>query len=144
MGFFRGLLWRSRAGEPDLFRAAARGDLGQMSSITGAGCDVNRVSRDGWTALLEAVIHDTDVVRLLLARGANPNIGDARGYTPLHRAAAHGNTPVVEQLCLIGASAHATDSSGKTPVDLAVRHGHEETARYLEARMSSPDLARYI
>lgn len=53
---------------------------------------VNHVNRLGWTALLEAVVlsdggkSQQEIVRLLLAHGADKNIGDKSGITPLEHA----------------------------------------------------------
>ena len=53
---------------------------------------IDHVNNLGWTALLEAVIlgdggaRHTEIVRLLLAKGANPNLPDRQGVTPLQHA----------------------------------------------------------
>ena len=54
--------------------------------------DVNHINNLGWTALLEAIIlgngseNHKKVVELLLKYGANPNIADKDGVTPLGHA----------------------------------------------------------
>mgnify|MGYP001764915995 CR=1 FL=1 len=66
--------------------------------------DVDHVNRLGWTALLEAVIlgdggaAHTEIVRLLLAHGANPAKADAQGVGPLAHAQQRGQTAVVALL----------------------------------------------
>jgi ankyrin repeat protein len=71
--------------------------------------DVDHVNRLGWTALLEAVIlgdggaAHTEIVRLLLAHGASPNLADAQGVTPLRHAKQRGQTAVAEILRRAGA-----------------------------------------
>jgi ankyrin repeat protein len=58
--------------------------------------DVDHVNNLGWTALLEAVIlgdggaAHTEIVRLLVAAKANPNIADRQGVTPLQHARSRG------------------------------------------------------
>jgi ankyrin repeat protein len=58
--------------------------------------DVDHVNNLGWTALLEAVIlgdggaAHTEIVRLLVAAKANPNIADRQGVTPLQHARGRG------------------------------------------------------
>lgn len=66
--------------------------------------DVNHVNRLGWSALLEAVIlgdgsaRYPEIVRLLLAHRANPNLADRDGVSPLAHARQRGQTAVAEIL----------------------------------------------
>ena len=59
------------------------------------------VNKLGWTALLEAVIlgdggkTHTEIVRLLVEAGANPNIADRDGVTPLAHAKKRGYTAMI-------------------------------------------------
>jgi ankyrin repeat protein len=70
--------------------------------------DVDHVNRLGWTALLEAVIlgdggaAHTEIVRLLLAHGAQPDKPDAQGVSPLTHAQQRGQSAVAD---LISAAA---------------------------------------
>lgn len=67
-----------------------------MRELLATSIDVNHVNHLGWTALLEAVIlgdggaRHTDIVRLLLAAKADPNIADRDGVTPLEHARRRG------------------------------------------------------
>ncbi|MYD96068.1 MAG: hypothetical protein F4X98_01605 [Gammaproteobacteria bacterium] len=62
-------------------------------------------------------------VRLLLAHGADPNVRDAAGRTPLHLIAARGTgREAIQALVDAGAEFDVRDNAGRTPVDLA-RHG---------------------
>jgi ankyrin repeat protein len=71
--------------------------------------DVNHVNRLGWTALLEAIIlgdggtAHTEIVRLLVARGADVNIADAQGVTPLVHAEQRGQALIADELRRAGA-----------------------------------------
>jgi len=63
------------------------------------------------------------IVARLLEAGADPNVEDADGTTPLHVAAACGSEKVVQLLLLAGAEARAT-TAGDTPLHLAAVGGH--------------------
>lgn len=66
--------------------------------------DIDHVNHLGWTALLEAVIlgdggpAHTDIVRLLLAHGANPRKADAQDVSALTHAQRRGQTAVADLL----------------------------------------------
>lgn len=70
---------------------------------------VDHVNRLGWTALLEAVIlgdggaRHTEIVRLLLLHGANVNLGDSAGVTPLAHARQRRQDAIVALLQKAGA-----------------------------------------
>ena len=71
--------------------------------------DVNHVNRLGWTALLEAIIlsdggpRHVEIVRLLLAHGANANLADKDGITPLAHARKRGYREIEALLVAAGA-----------------------------------------
>src|SRR4029453_14572464 len=75
-----------------LIRAADRGHVEIVRELLKTPIRIDHVNRLGWTALLEAVIlgnggpRHTETVRLLLAAGADPNLADSRGVTPLSHA----------------------------------------------------------
>jgi hypothetical protein len=66
--------------------------------------DVNHANLLGWTALLEAVIlgdggpRHQEVVRMLLAHGADPELGDRDGVTALAHAQRLGHTAMLRIL----------------------------------------------
>ncbi len=70
---------------------------------------VDHVNRLGWTALLEAVIlgdggpRHTEIVRLLIAHGANVNLADREGVTPLAHARQRRQEAIVALLQRAGA-----------------------------------------
>jgi adenosylhomocysteine nucleosidase len=69
--------------------------------------------------------------RLLLERGANPNVTQAGGWTPLHQAAAHGRKGIVELLLAHGASPEAVSDDDRTPAQMAEAKGHAEVQALL-------------
>ena len=100
--------------EDNLVKLAGKGDVDGVRSLLDQGVNVNaKDSALGCTALVYAAQWDKpDVVRLLLARGADINmIGD--GYTPLTMAASLGKTDIVRILIDKGADVNKADESGK-------------------------------
>jgi uncharacterized protein len=83
---------RNRFGGLSVIPAAERGHVDYVRRVVQTGIDVNHVNDPGWTALLEAVVYGDDswryqeIVRILLAAGADPTIADAEGRTALEHA----------------------------------------------------------
>jgi ankyrin repeat protein len=69
---------------------------------------VDHINRLGWTALLEAIIlgdggaRHTEIVRLLLAHGANANLADREGVSPLAHARQRREQAIVGLLLQAG------------------------------------------
>jgi ankyrin repeat protein len=57
--------------------------------------------------------------RLMLARGASPNIADERGWTAIHRRVSRGNVKMLRELLAAGGDATRRDKEGFTPADIA-------------------------
>jgi len=67
--------------------------------------------------LLDAVCkRDVNLVRRLLAQGADPNAADEYGLAPLHVAAMLASPLLVELLLQHGADPNCTTSHGETPL----------------------------
>ena len=79
-----------------LIRAADRGHVAISKVLLKTKLQVNHVNRLGWTALLEAIIlgdggpRHTEVVRLDVQAGADVNLADSGGVTPLAHAVQRG------------------------------------------------------
>lgn len=62
------------------------------------------------------------VVRLLIANGADPDAFDKSGVAPLHRAVRTRSSQAVEALIESGANPRLMNKSGSTPLHLAVQN----------------------
>ncbi|MBX9828307.1 MAG: ankyrin repeat domain-containing protein [Xanthobacteraceae bacterium] len=82
----------NRYGGTALIPAAHHGHVEAVKILLATEIDKDHVNNLGWTALLEAVIlgdggaAHTEIVGLLVAAGANVNIADRDGVTPLAHA----------------------------------------------------------
>jgi ankyrin repeat protein len=96
--------------------------------------EVNAQDKSGQTPLLLS-IDSCDIsektVRALVAAGANVNIGNDNGISPLHMAAGHGSPHCAEILLQAGASVNAVDKDGDTPLLIASKCGHDECVSIL-------------
>ncbi|XP_056136640.1 cyclin-dependent kinase 4 inhibitor B [Lampris incognitus] len=120
--------------EDELTSAAAMGDAKRVEYLLQTGADVNGVNCFGRTALQVMMMGSASVARLLLARGADPNVTDMRtGTTPLHDAARAGFVDTVQILVHSLADPNARDNTDCRPVDLARQCGHSDVATFLES-----------
>ncbi len=99
----------NRYGGTALIPAAHHGHVEVVRELLNTAIDKDHVNRLGWTALLEAVILGdggptyVEIVRLLVEAGANPNIADRQGMTPLAHARARLYTEIARILGTAGA-----------------------------------------
>ena len=81
----------SKAGFTALVFAAIKDDARSIESLIAAGADPNFTLPDGTKVLSVAAAYKSTVAAgALVDRGANPNIADSAGVTPLHTAASGG------------------------------------------------------
>jgi ankyrin repeat protein len=75
-------------------------------------------------------------VKRLLVKGADPNISDVNGITPLMEAASGGALEIVQLLIAYGADPHRQDNFGDTALIYARNQGFKKVAHYLKLIMS--------
>lgn len=96
--------------------------------LIGGGC-VNKSNIQGWSMLQYAsFIGHTNIVHLLLEKGADPNKGTC---PPLMLAARCGNDPILIALLNKGASLEQVDNSGLTGLQHAVGSGQDSSVTVL-------------
>jgi ankyrin repeat protein len=121
----------------DVFDAAAAGDLDRIvAHVDEDPSLVASTSGDGFAPLhLAAFFGRHDAVRLLLARGADPDVV-GKGWmtgTPLHAAASARHAEVVGTLLEAGANPDVRQSGGWTPLHSAAHNGDAATLELLLA-----------
>ena len=128
--------------EQKLREAALAGDVPRARLLLDAWPDVNATDSNGNTALMFAACacglasneDGLQLLYLLLANGADPNLKNNQGETALMIASARGRLDVVALLVAHGAEARKLDLRGDTAITLAMQAGHREIAEYLRAQ----------
>lgn len=110
--------------------------------LIGKGADVKAVAKNPMqvTALHSAVADGghSGIAKALVAAGADVNVAQRHGWTPLHGAAHSGDRELVELLLARGADPDAKHQEGKTALDLAREKGHAIVVEILEAKTARP------
>lgn len=152
---------KNKEEEKKIVNAIETGNISVLQDlITRGNLDVDTILHHkdyvhGDPILHIAVVHQRlDLIKLLLEKGADPNIKDLkRGESPLHIAAQMNNVEIVETLLtavnpslpLINVNIHTTDSPSDTPLARAFADGGREgfsTQVFLNKRNKIIDLLR--
>lgn len=124
----------------DAVRQAKGAEVQAMLSEPGSSVINTRDMSSGEGALHIAVKRGDDLyVRFLLARGADPDLRDAKGNTPLVLAANLAQQTVVESLVQGKANVNLANDSGETPLIRAVQRRDLTMARFLLTAGADPD-----
>ncbi len=121
----------------DLHEAVRQGDVKAVQLIIQANPDdLNQQDAYDRTPLFQAVLsRQPEVFEFLLTAGADVNLPDREGFTPLHLAAFLGQDGWVGELLDRGALADTqTNVFGYTPLHAAARGGHLKCAELLLAK----------
>ena len=107
-----------------LAEAAERGDSERVRHLLAKGDDPDASQVDGMRALHWAVHHDDlATAKLLVESGAEVQVSNRYGVTPVSLACVNGNREMVELLLDAGADPNATLRGGETALMTAARTG---------------------
>ena len=95
--------------------------LQQHAEVNSAAQNPSKVYPIHSAAAAQSVV----IVDLLLTAGANPNVQQSGGFTPLMSAAVHNNAELITLLLANGADKAQTDDEGKTAWDHGESKGFE-------------------
>ena len=118
--------------EPHQRSGPPAGELARV--VLDGGFDVNAIREDQGRTLLHGAANRGTIkaVEWLLANGADPNVEDSVGRTPLHVAAVRNTTTgVVSRLVAAGADRNCVDDDGMTASDYAVAKKRVKVASFL-------------
>jgi uncharacterized protein len=77
---------------------------------------------------------NTEVMKILLDHGANPNLQDSEGVTALMEAVSTDHSAMIDTLISHRADPKLMDRRGRTAADIAKQQGNDEAARSLAGR----------
>jgi len=116
-----------------------------MEFLLDKGANVNskiKFQDDEMTPLHLAVMKNkSDVVRMLIRKGADINLRSRRLQTPLHLAAIHNvSKDILEMLLKKGADINSLDHHLQTPLFHAASRGYKDLVEFLLSKGSDPTL----
>jgi ankyrin repeat protein len=112
-----------------------RGMRAEALTLLERGANADERASDGATALLWAAhTGDLELVRALIAKGADPTLPNDYGATPLSAAAVEGDRALIEALLDAGADVESPNAEGQTVLMVVARTGRVDTAKLLIER----------
>ena len=114
-----------------------------------APCETIRMFHDGFDArslrtaatplYASCLLGAAEIVKTLLAAGADPNARAESGSAPIHAAAANGSPEIVDALLVGGADPDAAEPSGRTALMYASLYRHESIVEALLRAGADPN-----
>jgi ankyrin repeat protein len=110
------------------------GGINDTMKLIESGIDIDTKYTDFQETILitAARCGRMDTVQYLVTKGANLNLTDIFGYTPLHEAAYRGHDDIAKYLLNHGADKSIVNRYHQTASFLAACHGRHVMAKYIE------------
>jgi ankyrin repeat protein len=119
----------------DIFEAASIGDSATVRNLVSKNPELlNSFSEDGFTVLgLASFFGHLSIVKLLLDKGANPNIASNNQFkvAPIHSACAISHFDIADLLIRHHADINAKQMQGVTPLHSAAHNGQTKLSELL-------------
>ncbi len=119
----------------DMIGAIIRNDITGVKQLIDSGTDINKQDGAGFTALHFACQENNiELVELLIERGAELEIRDVYGNTPLIRAVSsfRGNGEVIDYLLSKGADMNVKNDYGHSAIEWAKNVGNYNIVQFFE------------
>jgi len=130
--------------EAPLWDAAAAGDGARVATLLDAGAEIDQQNPGAGgipTPLIAAAFcGHTEVVRLLLARGADVHAVNSQGRSALVQAADQGHAEIVQLLAHAGSTVDRPGLFGQNALHLAAWQGHRAVVQTLLACAARIDI----
>lgn len=129
--------------DEDLIYNANFGTAEKVTALLAAGANPDAVGEDKWPAISLATMRGDEegakIVRLLVEAGADLNVRDANGESPLMNAIATNNAPLVKYMIEHGADFRAISPKGQTIKAFAEHYGDPTVAALVDEAIRLDD-----
>ena len=138
---FRAQREAAEEAQRDLIHAVWSNDPNRVREFLDSGLSVETKDVGGTPLLLTAAEEgSTRIVKILLERGANPNIRSPHyGQSPLHGACENFDVESIKDLVARGADVNAVDDHGQTPLMVAASTTDRDTVKFLIEHGANPN-----
>jgi len=118
-----------------LMKAIISGDVQLVRTLTEDRSIIHERGEYPWPPIVAAAFHShREIVEILYGAGAEVNVQDRFGRTPLICAANNGDVQTVRELLLFGADPNLTDDDGLSALDYAKKMGFADVEALLSSK----------